>query len=224
MIITVFVFLVLIFTISILGVVSRQQGPPKSSSTSPGKAAYGAHSSSSRSHPVYIDGRRSLGWDAYFAKRPYCYPDALKTNSPAHYEWDDLPGMLSKRLSEYVAPSYGVVDTHEEHEVSRLVHDVYTRAQSHERSKDYAIALDYYLLILFSVVPLGDSYYLRPAILLERFKQYQAAILVCRMRYRYIRADLQGSSEENKKLAIAEWKKREARLKKKQSTQSALNT
>lgn len=159
-----------------------------------------------------IDGRRVTGWDAYFAKHLYCTPDALRKFPPPHYSWDTLSSELSHRLSEYVAPSYGVLDTYEEHVVFRLVYDIYQSGRELERSKDYASALDCYLLILFSVVPLGDSYYVRPAILLERFKQYEAAIIVCKMRYRHLRTELMGANKENKEAAFSEWKKREARL------------
>lgn len=158
-----------------------------------------------------INGRRVIGWDAYFAKHLYCYPEALKQGIPPHYNWDSLPAELNKRMEEYLAPSYGVADTHEEHVVFQMVYDLFSRARILEKNKDYASALNCYLLILFSVVPLGDSYYHRPAILLERFKQYEAAIIICKMRYRYLHLDA-GSRPGSKEQLLADWKKREMRL------------
>lgn len=202
------IFLVFIFVVYFVGAASRGNNPSSEQISAP--------SSIPRKAVILqkeIDGRPVIGWDKYFAKHLHCNPDALRQFPPPHYSWDTLPDVLSKRLYEYVAPSYGdFCVSYEEYAVFCLVFDLYTRAKALEKGKDYSTALDCYLLILFSVVPLGDSYYVRPAILLERFKQYESAIIVCKMRYRYLNRDA-GKREGAKEELMAEWKKRENRLK-----------
>lgn len=219
MIVFLIVFIVLVIVISLGSAVSRSNNGTFHKVMSADSAPSSTRTSI---NPKEIAGRRVIGWDKYFEKHLHCHPDALKRFPPPHYDWEGLPMALSERLTEYVAPSYGVVDTHEEHVVFRLVYDVYSRAKELEKEKDYTTALDCYLLILFSVVPLGDSYYIRPAILLERFRQYEAAIIVCRMRYRYLGMDA-GKREGAKDELMAEWKKRENRLKEKNQEKSAEN-
>lgn len=220
MIVFLTIFLLFVIVISLGSAVSRSKNGTFHSVMS---AASTSSSTRASVNPKEIDGRRVIGWEKYFEKHLYCRPDALKQFPPPHYDWEELPVALSKRLTEYVAPSYGVVDTYEEHVVFRLVYDVYSRAKELEKEKDYTTALDSYLLILFSVVPLGDSYYNRPAILLERFKQYEAAIIVCKMRYRYLGRDA-GKREGAKEELMAEWKKRENRLKEKIKKRSVKNS
>lgn len=213
--IVVIVIVILIFLRMISNSKESSYTPTSNTPSKPRNTASSNISRGSSGMVREIDGRRVIGWELYHKRHIHSNPDALKRHTPPHYDWEKLPSMLTQRLSEYLAPSYGIVDTYEEHVVFRLVFDMYSRGKALEKEKDYSTALDCYLHILFSVVPLGDSYYVRPAILLERFKQYEAALIVCKMRYRYLRTDLRGASDDSKKEAYAAWRKRENRLKEK---------
>lgn len=134
------------------------------------------------------------------------------SRKPPEYNLAVVASSLDCRYKEFLCPSYGT--QHPDPAGDRIfsaVYATYQRAQDLEKQKESRRALDYYLFILLTCVPLGDSYYVRPAILLERFKCYDAALAVCRLRKVHMHRDGGGSLGQMKEA----WKKREERLKKK---------
>lgn len=136
---------------------------------------------------------------------------------PNHYNLETVAAALNDRYAHFDTPSYGVdyPDPYGD-AIFKAVSAVYTKARTLEKQKDTRRAIDYYLLILLTVVPLGDDYYLRPAILLERFKYYDAALAVCKLRQVHLLKDAGAFPEALQ----AEWQKRKTRLQSKLSASS----
>lgn len=58
---------------------------------------------------------------------------------------------------------------------------LYNVARKYEKSGNLERALDHYYWILYLFYPIGSSYFERPAIICEKLKRYDEAILVTRM-------------------------------------------
>lgn len=155
------------------------------------------------------------------AKRSVVHPyttEEFKTmlqvlqQDPPHYNLETVTSMLDARRNHFAIPSYGVLYPDPQGDILfQAVYADFKQAQTLEKAQNSKRALDYYIMILLTVVPLGDSYYLRPAILLERFKCYDAALAVCALRKYHIHRDSGQFSNDLKN----QWKKREDRLKSK---------
>lgn len=132
---------------------------------------------------------------------------------PPEFNLDTVDILLNERCSHFGPPTLpdNFVDDYNR-AVFETIYSVFAKGQTLEKQKAPRLALNYYLLLLLNVVPLGDAYYLRPAILLERFKYYKAALAVCKLRKIYLHR------ENNYIERIVEWEKREARLKNKLDT------
>lgn len=135
---------------------------------------------------------------------------------PPDYNLYTIDDALNERYAHFGPPSFDDdIDDLYNHSVFEEIYKVFARAQLLEKQKEPLRALNYYLMILLNVVPLGDAYYLRPAILLERYKHFNAALAVCKLRKVYLREGESGY--EQKKV---EWDKREARLKNRMNASS----
>lgn len=60
-------------------------------------------------------------------------------------------------------------------------YSLYEKAHSFEKAGDLERALDYYYWILYVFYPIGTLYYERPAIICEKLKRYDEAILITKM-------------------------------------------
>lgn len=132
---------------------------------------------------------------------------------PPEFNLDTVDILLNERCSHFGPPTLpdNFVDDYNR-AVFETIYNVFAKGQLLEKQKEPHLALNYYLMLLLNVVPLGDAYYLRPAILLERFKYYKAALAVCKLRKVYLH-------RENSYIEkIVEWEKREARLNSKLNT------
>ena len=136
---------------------------------------------------------------------------------PPEYDLDTVAASLDDRYTHFKTPSYGddYPDPYGD-AVFKAISAVYTKTRALEKQKDTRRALDYYILILLTVVPLGNDYYLRPAILLERFKYYDAALAVCNLRQVHLLKDAGAFPNDLQ----AEWQKRKTRLQSKLNASS----
>lgn len=65
------------------------------------------------------------------------------------------------------------------------IYTLYETAYSLEKENSHELALEKYFEILHNYVPIGSTYYKRPAILLEKLKRYEEAIKVCDLAIKY---------------------------------------
>lgn len=141
---------------------------------------------------------------------------ATLRQEPPDYNLYTIDDALNERYAHFGPPSFDDdIDDLYNHSVFEEIYKVFARAQLLEKQKEPLRALNYYLMILLNVVPLGDAYYLRPAILLERYKHFNAALAVCKLRKVYLREGESGYEQKK-----AEWDKREARLKNRMNASS----
>lgn len=98
-----------------------------------------------------------------------------------HYDRQTNLQMLGRRLQQIEYNAF---------EAESLFNDkygLYLRAYQYEKEGDYETALDFYYWLLYTYSPGGAVYFERPAIILEKLKRYEEAVIIVQMQIKLAR-------------------------------------